>query len=209
MERHSKYWFLSVGYTVIAGLTAYSSHAQPNGWPIIQRLHKTQAFVNPGQGTEDSPFLALIKDSANVPVYKLDCHNGNYENDGEINFSADFQCALFALKGSALASGNLLAANSRNEQSTDWWNRGRMRSAQLRGECLAYPEYSTDRHFKLRGMLITLLFDSIEWSARKDQQSHPLLGKFTFSFDVIPDKTAISPRAELIVGPAPPRSCYP
>ena len=48
-----------------------------------------------------------------------------------------------------------------------------MRAAQLRGKCLAYPEYSTDRHFKLRGMLITLQFSGMEWSAARDQQGNP------------------------------------
>ena len=132
-----------------------------------------------------------------------------------MRFSGDFQCALFAVGESGDSTGNLLAANTKDEQSTAWWNRGRMRLAQLRGVCLAYPEYSTVRHFKLRGMVITLRFTDIGWSATKDQQNNPLLAKFTFTLDVVPDKAARGPRDEQTErvaspkGPKPPSSCYP
>jgi hypothetical protein len=209
MNRYLKSWHLfavCVGAGVIStlGLTA-----QENRWPVVRPLRETRTFADPGRDNADTPFLALIKNAAGVPLYKFECHNGNYDDSSEMNFSGDFQCALFALKRDALASGNLLAANIRNEESTDWWNRGRMRSAQLREPCLAFPEYSTDRRFKLRGMLITMRFSGIEWSNQRDRQNIRMLGKFTFTFSVTPDSEARSPRAELPVGPAPPRSCYP
>ncbi len=168
-----KRWCLFAIYAAFGIINAVGLRAHASNWPIIQPLHGQRTFINPGRGNADTPFLALIKDAGGVPIYKLECHNGNYENESEMNFSGDFQCALFALKGDALASGDLLAANTRNEQSTDWWNRGRMRSAQLREPCLAFPEYSTDRRFKLRGMLITLRFSGIQWSAHKNQQNTP------------------------------------
>jgi hypothetical protein len=150
--------------------------AQTSRWPIIQPLEEKRTLIAPGRDNADTPFVLFIKDSGGAPVYKLECHNGNYENQSEMNFSGDFQCALFAVKEKALVSGDLFAANSKNELSADWWNRGRMRAAQLRGECLKYPEYSTLRHFKLRGMLLTLQFTDIEWSRTKNQQNNPLIG---------------------------------
>jgi len=209
MERLPKRWYLAFGCAVIGIVMSFSSETQAANWPMILPLHETRTFVNQTPSDTDHPFLALIKDTAGVPAYKLDCHSGNYGGDSEIDFSGDFQCALFALNGSNLASGNLLAANTPNEQSTDWWNRGRLRSAQLRGNCLLHPEYSTDRHFRLRGMRITLQFSAIEWSARKDQQDNPLLERFKFTFDIVPDTDAHSLTAELPRGPEPPRSCYP
>lgn len=183
--------------------------AQASQWPIIRPLEGKKIFINPGQNNTDTPFVAFIEDSDGTVAYKLECHNGNYDNESEINFSGNFQCALFAIKGATRTSGNLLAANTKNELSTDWWNRGRMRAAQLRGDCLKYPEYSTDRRFKLRGMLLTLRFADVKWSTRKDQQSEPLLSGFTFLFKVVPDKSAQSSRAELPPGPKPPSACYP
>lgn len=183
--------------------------AQASMWPVIRSLEEKRVFINPGKDNADTPFVTIIRDNEGVPAYKLECHNGNYDDESEMNFSGDFQCALFAVKGKALVSGNLLAANTKNELSTDWWNRGRLRSVQIRGECLKYPEYSTVRHFKLRGMLLTLRFTEVGWSSAKDQQNNPLIGKFTFTANVVPDPTAKSSRAEEVEGPAPPTSCYP
>lgn len=196
-------------FCFLLAVASAAAQAAPGGWVTVQPLREERTFVNPGENNTDTPFLAFIKSVRGVPVYRLECHNGNYEDESEINFSGNFQCALFALKGDTLASGNLLATNTKNEQSTDWWNRGRMRTTQLLGKCLAYPEYSTLRHFKLRGMLITFGFTDIEWRTSKSQQNNPRLEKFTFTLDVVPDKAAQSPVAEQAAGPEPPRSCYP
>lgn len=183
--------------------------AQGSKWPVIRPLEEKQVFINPGQNNADTPFVAFIKDSNGVPVYKLECHNGNYEDESEINFSGDFQCALFTVKGTTRTSGNLLAADTKDELSTDWWNRGRMRADQLRGECLKYPEYSTDRHFKFRGMLLTLNFTNMQWGSSKAQQVEPLLTGFKVSLKVVPDASAHSSRAEVLADPKPPEPCYP
>ena len=183
--------------------------AQASKWPVIRPLEEKRDFINPGENNADTPLVAFIKDKGGVPVYKLECHNGNYGDETEMNFSGDFQCVLFGMEGTTRTSGNLLAADTKNELSTDWWNRGRMRSTQLRGRCLEYPEYSTDRHFKLRGMLLTLRFTNIQWSEDKNGQNNPRLARFTFIFKAVPDKSARSSRAEVMTGPKPPESCYP
>lgn len=196
--------------SIVALTSGLGVAVRANGWPAIRPLHEVHTFRTPVNSNADTPFLAFIRSTKGVPVYKVECHNGNYDNESEIDFSGDFQCALFALwKGSEIASWNLLAANTKNELSSDWWNRGRMHSAQLRGVCLAYPEYSTDRHFKLRGMLVTLRFSDTKWSTGKDSHVNPILVGFTFGLDVVPDRAAQSSRAELPAGPKPPGSCYP
>jgi hypothetical protein len=200
---------LKVSSLALVLASAASLFAQASKWPTIRPLEEKKIFINPGQNNADTPFAAFIKDSDGVPVYKLECHNGNYEDESETNFSGDFHCALFAVKGTTRTSGNLLAADTKNELSTDWWNRGRMRAAQLRGECLKYPEYSTDRHFRLREMLLTLRFADVKWGTRKDEQGEPMLAGFTLLVKVVPDESAQSSRAELPGGPKPPTSCYP
>lgn len=189
-------------------LTGPAALARTQTWPSIQPSHEEHTVVVPS-GEVDTPLLTFVKDVVGVPVYRLECHNGYYEGKSEMSFSGDFQCGLFALRNSAVTSANLLAANTRDERSADWWNRGRMLSSQLRGECLAYPEYSTVRNFRVRGMLVTFEFTNVEWSDTKDQQGNPLLAKFTFKLDVVPDKTAQRPTAELALGPKPPTTCYP
>jgi len=193
----------------VGALLAMSLSAQPRGWPAVQRLEEKHVVGNLGEHGADTPLVALIKGADGVPVYKLECHTGEYDDETEINFSGDYQCALFAINGTTLTSGDLLAADTKDELSTDWWNRGRVRAAQLRGECLRYPEYSTDRKFKLRGMLVTLRLTDIQWNSRKDQQGNPMLAGFTLILKVAPDASAHSSRSELVPDPKPPSPCYP
>jgi hypothetical protein len=181
---------------------------QMPSWPVPQSVHETHTFAGLANGL-DTPVSLFIKDSVGLPIYKLVCHSGNYDDDSEYNFSGTFQCALFAVRGEKPTSGNLLAADTKDEKSTDWWNRGRMRAAQLIGECLAFPEYGTIRHFKLRGMVIVFQFENLEWSKPPDHQSDPIISKFTFKLDVAPAKSARSSVAEVPKGPKPPSSCYP
>jgi hypothetical protein len=206
MERFPKKWYLGLGCAVIVTLSHNTAHAA--SWPVIQALRETITFVNRSSPHNQRPFRVLIKDVAGTPVYKLECHSGDSDDDSEMNFSGDFQCALFALSGSSVTSGNLLAADTPNERSTDWWNRGRLRAAQLRGKCLLYTEYSTDRHFRLRGMQVELRFTDVRWGA-PNKQNNPSLDRFKLAVDVVRNTGAGSSTAELPRGPKPPESCYP
>lgn len=178
-------------------------------WPKVRPLKVVKTFVRPGYKNSDTPLFAYIRTVAGARAYKIECHNGNYDNESEMNFSGEFQCALFALRNGVLVSGNLFAANVRDELSTDWWNRGRMRSAQLRGECLRFPDYSTNRIFELRGMRIILRFSDFEWNRNKDSARLMQLQRFTVSLIVKADGRALTPRAQIPRGPRPPASCYP
>lgn len=192
---------------LILSLTGASALASK--WPVVRPWKETRTFADP-TGEADTPFSAFIRDVRGNAVYKLECHNGNYDNETEMTFSGDFQCALFALgRDFKLLGTGLLAANTPDEMSSDWWNRGRMLANQLRGKCLKYPEYSTDRQFKLRGLLLTIRFSGMEWGPAKDVQGNPMLTKFTVTFSIVPDKSARTPRAALPPGPKPPEACYP
>lgn len=179
-----------------------------NEWPPIRPVEVSRTLNNKTT-IADTPFFLSIKDVHRVTIYRLECHNGNYENGSKINFSGDFQCALFAIKNGSRVSGNLLATNTKDELSTEWWNRGRTRSAQLRGKCLDYPDYSTDRIFKLRGMRLTLRFTKMKWGRNKSREHGPVLTGFTFTFKAVPDESAHTANADVVGAPAPPASCYP
>lgn len=183
--------------------------ARAENWPVVRPLLAVRTIKHLETHGSGTSFVAFIKNTQGDPVYKLECRNGNYTDTSEIDFSGAFQCALFAVHGSSVTSGNLLAADTKNELSTDWWNRGRMRSTQLRGKCLQYPEYSTDRHFELRAMRLTLRFTSMKWSRSNPQQGPPQLSGFKFTFKVAPDKSVKSSRAQVPASPKPPKGCYP
>jgi hypothetical protein len=181
--------------------------SQNNSWPVVEPLHERRTFNGIAKSNADTPFLVYLKNTEGVAVYKLECHNGLYENDTGIDFSGDYQCVLFAIDGNKVRTGNLLAVDNKDERSTDWFNRGRILSEQLRGACAGYPEYESVRHFKLRGMLITFQFTDLEW-ARLIDQNKLILNKFTFDVSVVPDKRNQTAAAEPVKGAKPPNSCY-
>ena len=209
MERQWKDRSIVSASAFVVVVAACATSAQPQIWPPITPLSETRTFLSSASTGVDTPFVAQIRDAMGVSLYQLECHNGNYEGDSPISFSGDFQCGLFVVKGSAVLLENLLAADTRDEQSTDWWNRGRLRAAQLLGECSAYPEYSASRHFRLRGMLIEFRFTDIEWESANSVGTPSRLGAFTFRLDVTADDSANSSASEVPTAPQPPESCYP
>lgn len=191
---------------LLAGLTSLSDprDTKPDsGLPVIQLLHAGFSYVRPLAG-QDTPFITYLTDRRGNKVYKFECHAGGYyDQDYEIAFSGDFQCMLFAFKNDTVSAFNLLAVDTHRETGNDWWNRGRLIAAQLQGECLQYPEYSTLRHFHLRGMAVTLSYQDMAWD-----KAGKLAG-FKLLFDAVPDPDAISSQAVAPGDPEPPDACYP
>ncbi|HSN17004.1 MAG TPA: hypothetical protein VLV87_02245 [Gammaproteobacteria bacterium] len=175
--------------------------APPSGWIQVKPLHAILHFVRPQPGA-DVPFTVFLQDGAGKQVYLFECHTGDYADTSELAWSGDYQCALFPFQNDTVSAVNLLAADNRKEQSNDWYNRGRLLARQLQGACLQYPEYSTLRHFRLRGMDLTVGYSDIGWQEGK-------LERFTLTLDVTPDPDAKSPMVESAAGERPPSSCYP
>jgi hypothetical protein len=122
-----------------------------------------------------------------------------------MDFSGDFQCALWAQKGGHIASGNLLADSSKDSQTSDWlFNRGRMLAIQLTDQCGTYPDYGLVRHFRTRGMRVTMEFGDLRWSISARQQR---LEQFTVDLTVVPDSSAQSETSETLASPRPARGC--
>lgn len=173
------------------------------GWPAIQPLHAEYVYKRPQKPGDDAPYLAYLKDTRGNKIYRFECHTGGYHDDGyDMDFSGDFQCMLFPYKGETVSAVNLLAANTHAEQKNDWHNRGRILAQQLKGECLNYQEYGTERHFLLRGMTLTLGIKDAAWSGK-------VLTQFTLVLDAVPDENGKTEMAAEVQGPWPPGACYP
>lgn len=179
---------------------AYAQNDQ--SWPRVQSFAKEWHIPDAAITGADTPVLAYIRDVKGVPIYKLECHSGDYDNGTEINFSGTFQCALFAWKGGRNASWNLLA--DRNHQDSDWDNRGRMLAQQLNATCGGWAEYGTHRTFQLRGMDINFVFKNLQW---KPSGGREALGTFTFAVQVRNDPKSITPQADVVKVSQPPSSC--
>jgi hypothetical protein len=178
------------------------------GWPDIQPIDTSVTFVNPGAGGHDTPFEIAIRGVNGTDLYSLECHNGNYDDESLIDFADDFQCGLFT-HGADSASEtnfNLLASDTPDEQSSDWFNRGRMLAQQLRGECAQYAEYGAVRHFTLRRMRVTFAFTDVRWIAPTPQVG---LERFTFRVTAAVDDSAQTAQAEQVQVKRPPPVCQP
>ena len=173
-------------------------------WPVIRQIHMSQSYTI--RGDSDTPLTAKIATPDGTTVYKLECHNGNHEDESVINFSGDFQCVLYSVEGNRRTSWNLLATDDPDEQRSDFLNRGRMTANQIRGQCGMIPEYGRVRHFRLRGISIRVEFKSLYWRSPSDRKEPQLVG-FTFVLDVSPDAGVTSATAEKIGAPWPEPPC--
>lgn len=177
-------------------------------WPVVEPIAVRRHLIF--REGKDIPISVKVMNKNGEPEYLIECHTGYYtDNRQGFQYSGAFQCAMFSLSDNRVSSGDLLAANSKNERSTDWWNRGRLLSWQLSGECLRFPEYSTSRHFKLRGMLVTISFSDPEWAAQTDNEGNRLLTSVNLAITVQRDPAANTMRPLVPNGPLPPASCYP
>ena len=193
-----------VALLIFAATGAFAAEA--DNWPVILPLEEKQTYLRSGNGG-DTPFIAVVKNVTGVPSYKLECHNGDYDDTSDFNYSGDFQCYLFALKDGQRSSYNLLA-NPYQATVSDWFNRGRMFADQISEQCGGFAEYGRIRHFRLRGMVVTFRFDDLEWFPFK-QFNRVRLRKFTFRVSFVPDKNALTEVAEAVSVAIPPKACYP
>ena len=182
---------------IIVYLNGYSIASEgQNNWPAVcyredninfslSRLDKTKFKIFGCDGS---------------PLYELECHLGPYEGDPAFDYSGDFECRLSSLY-SVESHSTLLTEE--NHQTRDWESRGRFLLWQLLEDCALYPEYGKLRHFRLRGMNLTLEVTDIELS--KKVVGVPMIGKLDLHIIVEPDPTATSPITEKIEYLEPPR----
>lgn len=182
----------------LPGAAVQKAHA----WPVVRAFSHYWRIPDVGSTDQDTSVATFIYDVSGTPVYKLECHNGNYSGQSELNFSGTFQCALFAIEKGKNTSWNLLA--TKDERTSDWGNRGRMIAEQLQGKCGSWPEFGVQRTFKLRGMIINFTYRDLQWI---DGDKGRRLGAFTFAVRVEPDEKATSSEAESINVPKPPKTC--
>lgn len=192
----------ATGLMAALPLMTNPSAQAPSGWPVLKERHEQFAFVAPNGPGVDRPYVLHLLDSSGAEQYRLECHTGEHGEDELLKWSGLYQCALFPTKGDSISAVDLLAADTREEQSDDGWNRGRILAQQFHAPCVSYPEYSTLRHFKLRGFDLALSFTDVIWQG-------PKLEQFTLHVDVTPDTDAKSPLAVTAAGDRPSHACYP
>lgn len=168
-----------------------SGQSVSDRWPRVLDT-STRRVISRTPGN-DTPLMMNVLSLAGVVVYRLECHNGDFEGPGLITYSGDFHCAVFAISNGDAVSWNLLADDTDEQRKSDWMNRGRMIAAQMKPPCARSP-YGTTRQFRFRGLKMTFEYSGFKWETIDATK----LEQFSFSVTVAQDPTARTERAERV-----------
>lgn len=159
-------------------------------WPVIAPITK-RFFV-----TNEQPHASMvIGDVTGEPLYRLSCHEGEYESADEGDFNHLYQCKLWDMR--AHIRGDLFSP-------TATWNRSRTRASfygeQVNGACADHTYYGNDRRFRFMGMRICLRIDDLE---QPDIRALLRGAKPTFAFTLTANAQPDVAATDAFVGPAP------
>lgn len=178
-----------LGLFVLLCAAALSPAQAASGWPRVQPLdRRIEIVVDSHINDVRVPLLS----HQGKPMFWLRCLAGTTEQldalgdrDGN-NYVAPLACVLVEKAGGW--HDDLLS----EDESAVWHSRGQYSGADLVGECARYPEFGTIRHFRLRGMQLTLMAEDV---ANMDgQKTGP--SRMTLHVRVQPNPTARTARAE-------------
>lgn len=181
---------------------AFGICAQASKWPEVVPMHKGYHFTNARTSEIDLSVLG----AKGEPLYRMECHTFEYEKDPGFDYSGDFECRLKSLYSDD-AYSTLLTEEP--QQTRDWQSRGRFLAEEIEGKCADYPEFGRVRHFRLRGIKITLTISDVVFRAHSEKalarKEGSLLKSFRFDVKVEVDSKATSAISEPIPYQYPPR----
>ncbi|MGV8074547.1 MAG: hypothetical protein AB2L11_08330 [Syntrophobacteraceae bacterium] len=182
-------------FVFLVGLIAWVCpvHGSDNQhqWPEVSYANFNMEFSEPHE-TAAKIEIPGIDDKH---LYLLECHLGPYETP-EFDYSGHFECRLSSLYSPGTYSTLLTDLPN---QSRDWESRGRFLIEEIMGKCAEYPEYGRLRHFRLRGMELTLEVTSLvtepdaNFELMKPRQK---IKQLVLNVTVQPYPAAVSPIAE-------------
>ena len=181
---------------------AFCMCAQASKWPEVAPMHKGYHFANARTSEIDFSILG----TKGEPLYRMECHTFEYEIDPSFDYSGDFECRLKSLYSDDAYS---TLFTEEPQQTRDWQSRGRFLVEEIEGKCADYPEFGRVRHFRLRGMKITLTISDVEFRTYTEKtlarKEGSLLKSFRFDVKVEVDSRATSAISEHIPYAYPPR----
>jgi len=199
-------------FSVLLGLSALVSVSATTGkqsehkhsWPRVSPMERSFHLVDHQQPAAEM----LIRSSRGATLYFLQCYlNAGERDDPNFDYSGDFECRLTSLYSEDTYS-TLLTEDK--HQSSDWESRGRFLVQELVGQCAQYPEYGAVRHFRLRGMELTLAVSGLKMEKGSRARNAPWnvdrVGALDLKVIVAPDPGATSAIAERTRYLRPPRA---
>lgn len=125
-------------------------------WPEIQPKREVFQFNDPDRAV----VRTIISDIKGRPLYLFACRTGEDRSVPDIIYVGDLDCRLLPAARGEVEDNLLLEEHG----GKAWFSRGRMHAHELFGACGSYPEYGRTRHFRLRGMRLTLEFFDAEFA---------------------------------------------
>lgn len=161
-------------------------------WPEIRPVQKGYKFLAANRADVTIPILGVDGKT----LYRFRC-TPDLPSDGTIGALA---CYLITAESEddGIDSRTLLTDDPMDDVVAH--SRGQIWAYDLSQDCADYPEYGTDRTFRLRGMRVTLRVREVQFaSTRKPHnptQSVNWIHAFRFAVTVAPDRDAVSAVAE-------------
>ena len=175
-------------------LNGNAAKATVQEWPTV--MAQKQHVIVSNNTTKAAAFFIFGMDG--IPKYLIECHDYEYQGDTAFDYSGDFECRLTSLYSKETYS--TLFTDDPN-QSRDWQSRARFLLGDLFGSCASDNAYGPVRHFRLRGMQISLAMTNIKTRIFRDKtqgvtKKSRRLASFVFAVAVTPDKAIASEIAE-------------
>jgi len=187
-------FILALALSFSVGTQSNGGEGPQNGyaWPNVVGMKKSVDFPVAKNAIVELPVLG----TQGRPLYVLECRGRGINIDRDFEYTGDFECRLKSLYTIDRYS-TLLTEDPLQERS--WESRGRFLSEELTAGCSEYPEYGRLRHFRLRGMTLTLELSQMSFEDLPrpgDQERAKLLSAFRLTVVVQPDPDALSTIAE-------------
>jgi len=167
----------------------------PFEWPQVRPTDQSYAFPIASRADVN----LLIVSMAGSPLYRFRCVPDFPAESGTMD---GLGCYLIVAgsKDDELDSATLLDDDPMEQRIPH--GRGQIWTDAVRASCASYPEYGAERHFRLRGMKITLRMTSVEFGPNEEYQNPTrtvgTIRSFGLKVTVAPDPGAMSAIAEPI-----------
>lgn len=126
-------------------------------WPKIQPFEKAYTF-----NSEEEMYLHFdVPDVNGKTAYFVECASPSNTHAKVENFaySRQFECRLSLLRAKSLPESQLLV--DRVDADREWMSRGGFTWNQITGRCSEYPDYGSQRAFRLRNLKLVITISGV------------------------------------------------
>lgn len=184
---------------LMSGGPAQRNDTTPFRWPAVRPVEKHYSFSVASRAKVN----LLIEDTQGDALYLLGCLPELPEGDKS---AAGLSCYLVPIAAPDLGLESPTLLNDDPMEARIPHGRGEFWVDNLRGDCAAYPEYGSERTFRLRGMKIVLRVTNVVFGPTRTFQTPArtlsTMLSFGLQISVSPDPSTLSAISQPVpIGP--------